>query len=787
MYWLLEESKQREIRKIVRDLTMELSTIIGNPQTDQLFPYVGRKDRRKAEAIVKHLSPEAGTVCDPFSGSGIHAYAITTLQRKLLANEWEPYVNRISAAPWRLPEESELKDAYKILLTKIKLKLDDLYRTKCPCGKEHVLHTLFFDRIPLRYIDVEIHERLGTNGETITYRGKHKCANCGRTEKTFDEFDAQHIERIQRLPVDPIFEFGLIENSRINLSRDFTTYGSLFPHRSKLALKIIWDTIQNLDCNVPVKFFLEDVFLSILPQAKYKDYRSKSQDLHCPTIKLREVNLLYVYKDQFQKRLKGLQRYSFVQTATNNFIKNPIKKLDFRDFLDSLGNNSIDLVFTDPPWTDGTAYFERAQLYHPWLDYDLKTDTERLAKEMVVTDAPSRKSEHSMERWWADLEELFLKTYRVLDSNKFMALFFRPIPAGKWLTNLNHIKLIARKTGFEPLLSIDVGSSDPSMRIQQSASYVFSKDVVILFLRLDSNLRREFFRDHDLDQYVYQTAVELQEEGSSPFFYSGWRKAFSERLELLNISQIDSPKEEDRIWRLFNRYCDEVSPHMYLPKIQTPFSSQLFDTPAIERLFTYVPQIIDELTRNGRIFTYDQFLLGLAEFVENGTRELINSIEKIDMRAMIETYAEPLNEGLNFRRRPLPQLPEGLTNVIALDPSDFEVFVARLLEAQGYTSLALIGRAGDRGVDVTGVDPQGRATVVQCKRYIRNNVSATPIQRLHSFAITRGAERKIMVATSDFTLQAIEEAANTGTELVNGEELETLIATYMPNYFDANN
>jgi len=783
MYWLLDEEEQKRLRQVVRLVTTELATITSNPQIDQLFPYVGRKDRRKAEIIVRLLSPDNGVVCDPFSGSGVLSYAMATLGRQIEVNEWEPYANRISSAPWRMPAKNEVQTEYKALIKKIKPELDNLYQTKCVCGNTHIFHSLFFDRDPLRYIGITKHERLGKNGENIIYRKKYKCTNCGRTEKFFDEDDAKHMAMVKKLPVDPIFNFTLIENSRINLSRDFTVYGSLFPHRSKLALVIIWKALQILTCTPVVKTFLEDVFLSVLPQAKFKDYRSKSQDLHCPPKMLREVNLLYIYQKQFKKRWTGLNTYAFKRVHDENIPSTPVQMLDFRVFLDSKATASVDLIFTDPPWIDGTAYFERAQLYHPWLGYNLKTDRDRLANEMVVSDAPSRRATHDLDRWWSDLNAFFKKSYRVLKPNTFIVLFFRPIPARNWLTNLNKIKLVARKAGFEPLLSIDVSSSDPSMRIQQSASYVFSKDVVMLFFRLDQSITREFFGDHDLDQLVYQAAVKVQEDKRSPFFYSEWRRELSNTFFRLNIQKMNSPREESRLERLFYRYCDEISAKTYLPKVQTPFSGQLFDTPATERLFTYVPQIIDELTREGRNFTYDQFLLGLAEFVENGTRQLISNIQRVDIRAMIEIYAEPINGGQWFQRLPLPNLPEGLTNVVSLDPYDFEAFVAHLLEAQGFKSLALIGRAGDRGVDVTGIDPSGRKTVVQCKRYIRNNVSSEPVQRLHSFAVTRGAERKILITTSDFTPQAKDEAKNTDTELINGTELEILIARYMSNYF----
>ncbi len=785
MYWLLEEEEQQRIRGLVTAVVTELSTIQGNPHTDQLFTYVGRKDRRKAKTVISHLSLENEVVCDPFSGSGIIPYASQELGRELFANEWEPFANRLSSAPWRLPGAKKLSDAYKALQLEITDPLNKLYQITCTCGNKHVLHTQFFDRLPLRYRDVAWHERLGKEGRTITYRKeKYRCPNCLATEKYFDEQDEVHLSNLEKLPTDPIFEFDLIENSRINLSKEFTIYGRLFPHRSKLALVIIWKAIQKLDCSADVRLFLEDVFLSILPQAKYKDYRSKSQDLHCPTEKLREVNLLYVYREQYDIRLKGLQQYTFQVGQKGKLSTRPIEIQDFRDFLKSKSNGSVGLILTDPPWTDGTAYFERAQLYHPWINYDLKADTKRLAKEMVVTDAPSRRKVHDIERWWSDLEELFTESYRVLNSGKFLALFFRPIPASSWLTNLNRIKLVARKAGFEPLLSIDVGDSDPSMRIQQSASYVFSKDIVMLFLRLEPNLGRVFYQAYDLDQLVYQTAVDQQESSHSPFFYRDWRVHFSSRLHQLGLERLDSPKEEPRVLVLFKRYCDEVSPGLYLPKMSTPFSDQLFDTPAVERLFTYVPQIIDGLTQGDRSFTYDQFLLALAEFVENGTRQLIGSIQKVDIRKLIETYAEPIEGGLWFRRRPLPQLPASIKSILELDPYAFEAFVANLFKAQVFTSVAIIGRAGDRGVDVTGVDPHGIKTVIQCKRYITNNVDATPVQRLHSFAVTRGAGRRILVTTSGFTPHAVEEASHTKTDLIDREGLEKLVAKYMPSFIE---
>lgn len=490
MFWLFEEIEQNNIRNTVDKLVHELSTIIGNPHIDQLFPYVGRKDRRKAERAIGILSEANNLVIDPFVGSGTFAYACANLGRNFKGNEWEPYANRMANAPWRLPTYDDIESAMNSLQESIENRLNYLYRIFCDCGQIHVLDSLFFDREPLEYINVTLHERLGPNKRTIAYRGTKKCPNCGKKNKFFTDTDQAHLDEINTLELHAdfvqLFDSALIENSRININGHFTIYGHLFPYRSQLALVDIWEGINELDINNNVRLFMQDAFFSILPQAKFKDYRSKSQDLHCPRVQLREVNIWFRFKTQINKRKIGLGEYGF----SENGVGDSISCLDFRNFLENIETNSVDLVFTDPPWTDGNAYFEKAQLYHPWINYSLVEDQNRLDKEIVVTDAPSRSAEHDLQRWWQDMDTFFLESYRVLKDKCYLALFFRPIPAVQWLVNLNALKLCARKNGFEPILSIDVGSSDPSMRIQQSASFLFSTDIIFLFIKLPENNRR---------------------------------------------------------------------------------------------------------------------------------------------------------------------------------------------------------------------------------------------------------------------------------------------------------
>lgn len=782
MYWLLEPRKQETLRKKISALVDELSRITDNPQLDQIFPFVGRKDRRKAAVVAKHLVQKDGLVVEPFAGSGSIVYGAQFAERRVQANEWEPYAARMAGAPYRLPQKKDLEAALKDMTAAVRPQLDELYRTVCDCGHKHVLDSLFFDREPLSYQNVKRHERLGHGGRNITYRGKYKCPKCRKTEKFFDASDAHHLSVLDKRPVSRRFASRLIENSRINLNRDFLIYKKLFPHRSQLALDVLWNGIEDLKCGETTRAFLVDAFLSILPQAKYKDYRAKSQDLHCPPEQLRETNLFYRFIDQVEKRKETLYAFPFAKIS-NDLSSLPFRCLDYRAFLDSLPENSCDLVFTDPPWQDGACYFERAQLYHPWLNYSLAADPARLHGEMGITNAPSR-PDRDETAWWADTAALFNKSGRVLKPGALLALYFRPIPARRWLQNLNKLKLIARQAGYEPLIAIDVASSDPSMRVQQSAAFVFAEDIIFLFLKLTPEQRRVFSGQVDLDQIAYQAAMDMQEKNGGPFDRRAWETAFNARLEAAGEVKFIAAKHQVTISILFARYCDDQGGGKFLPKADTPFSSQIFDVPAAERLFRYLPHVVNELTETNPEFSFESLLLKLSEFVENGTRDLIKDIEKTDIRKVISTYATPMRGGHMFRKKPLPDLPGGLRNVLELDPYDFEAFTAHLFEAQGFKSVRLLGRSGDRGVDVAGIDPDGKETVIQCKRFFNHKVSADAIQRLHSFSATRGAQRRIIVTTSDFTPDAKDEGRLTKSELINGRALETMIAQHLPDYFD---
>lgn len=111
-----------------------------------------------------------------------------------------------------------------------------------------------------------------------------------------------------------------------------------------------------------------------------------------------------------------------------------------------------------------------------------------------------------------------------------------------------------------------------------------------------------------------------------------------------------------------------------------------------------------------------------------------------------------------------------------MTPAQFEHAVADILRGNGWRRVKVSGKAGDRGADVIGTDPQGRRVVVQAKRYgSTNKVGSPEVQVLIGSQRIHKADRAMIVTSSSFTSAASELADEFGDiDLVDGVELARL-------------
>jgi len=109
----------------------------------------------------------------------------------------------------------------------------------------------------------------------------------------------------------------------------------------------------------------------------------------------------------------------------------------------------------------------------------------------------------------------------------------------------------------------------------------------------------------------------------------------------------------------------------------------------------------------------------------------------------------------------------------SLTPTQFELFVAQLLQDLGYRQVKHTGGPGDLAADIICRDGNGLLTVVQCKRYApSHHVGSPEVQQfIGMMTVHHHADRGMYVTTSSFTQPAINLAKQHNVTLIDGVAL----------------
>lgn len=129
---------------------------------------------------------------------------------------------------------------------------------------------------------------------------------------------------------------------------------------------------------------------------------------------------------------------------------------------------------------------------------------------------------------------------------------------------------------------------------------------------------------------------------------------------------------------------------------------------------------------------------------------------------------------------------ELLTKVRAVDPTEFERLVLKLLEAMGYGKSGMLeqtARTGDGGIDgIISQDPLGLDRIyLQAKRYAEDNPVQRPdIDKFGGALMGNQGDRGVFITTSRFSSGARAQAdrVNARIELIDGDRLAELMIDY---------
>lgn len=492
-----------------------------------MHTYWSKKPHDAIRQYIQHYTKEGDLVLDPFCGSGGTALAALLEGRKAIAIDRSPAATFITKNYCTPVNVEELQKAFEDLKTKVKPEIDWLYETQCDrCGgKATTAYTVYsqvfqcprcMEKVPLfDCVETKGQTKAGkpkkimvcpycyenNNIEEINTRSKkfgsipvlvsYICENGCKSKRGdrmhndpnpkkrgyFEKYDLAKIREIDENEIPywyPPHKMMNVEDDskpwgvkwRAGTS-NFRTVGELFTKRNLWALAVIKDAALTQKYSDFFLFALTAVSLALSKMQRYSPNSGFPNMVLMGTYYMpqigREIEVLNWYTGKIKSLIKG---YESLCLQLHDVI---ISCSDSRSM--GIPSNSIDYIFTDPPYADNTQYGELNFIWEAWLDFDTHWHDD----EIIVNEVRGK-----IEADWANMmHQAMFECYRVLKPGRWLSLCYHDTSEGTWAI----IQDIMAEVGFivdksDSALFIDTGQKSYN---QLTADKVNKRDLVINF------------------------------------------------------------------------------------------------------------------------------------------------------------------------------------------------------------------------------------------------------------------------------------------------------------------
>ncbi len=135
----------------------------------------------------------------------------------------------------------------------------------------------------------------------------------------------------------------------------------------------------------------------------------------------------------------------------------------------------------------------------------------------------------------------------------------------------------------------------------------------------------------------------------------------------------------------------------------------------------------------------------------------------------------PISAFTAWRKRKLLDDQKNIQSIRDLTWREFEELVAEAYRRQGYTVIENTTAGADGGIDIR-LKKDNRTHLVQCKNWKTNKVGVKVIREMYGVVTAEHASSAIIIISGIFTQEAKNFASDKPIELVDGSQLEKLIA-----------
>lgn len=412
-----------------------------------MHKYWGKKPFNIMADFIKKYTNEGEIVLDPFCGSGVSVSEAVFNGRKGLGIDINPSSILITKNVITTLSGQRILKEFKKIESVVKNKIQELY-----------------------VVERDGHKYKGQNflweqGELTEIRYSN-----GSRKRHVVKPEKEDLKRANEISYESISNYfpnqNFLHNSRINASRD-KKICDLFTTRNLYALSLIFSEIEKIE-DINLRDFFKFCFTASIGQASKmvfvikrrnkskngeRNQRNEKKEIGSWVIgywmpkDFFENNAWTCFENRFKKILKAKkeqekldQNYSIAEDfdsleRADDFL---LIKKPSQEYLQTLPENSIDYILTDPPHGNRIPYLELSLMWNSWLK-----EKAEFEKEVIVSESKDRQKDKS--DYNRLMFEVFSESFRVLKTNGRLSFMFNSLDDDAWRSSVAMFRRIGYK------------------------------------------------------------------------------------------------------------------------------------------------------------------------------------------------------------------------------------------------------------------------------------------------------------------------------------------------------
>lgn len=441
----------------------------------EMHKYWGKKPSSDLKALIEKYSKEGDTILDPFSGYGVFCCEAYLLNRNVISNDLNPIASFINNQ--LLTKDIDLKklnSEWNLIKKEFEPFVNNWFSLDLSDEKVQLINIL-------------------RNNLDIPIKARFKSSKSKKTEEiSFSEQQIKDYLQFEKQQIinDWFPDDELIENSRISAKKGMTV-SSLFTKRTLACHARLLGLIESKSSGNERDLFKLAFTANLANCSKLvppiKSRGDMSQGAWMTGFYIGETylenNVLQYFENRLDKIIKGKKDYlRFFENVLFpiNSNKYSVTQYDAKNL--KIPSDSVDYIFTDPPYGDAVPYFEQSIIWNSWLK--LKPEYKN---EIVISDSKTRRK--NIENFESEINEAFSEIRRVLKLGGYFSLTYHSLSGLEWKAITNG----CIKNGFE-IVAFEwlVQKSFTPRQINRSKS--IKGDVLVTFkksLSIKSNIMND--------------------------------------------------------------------------------------------------------------------------------------------------------------------------------------------------------------------------------------------------------------------------------------------------------